>query len=219
MRLAFWVLLLANLLLLVWGQGFFAANEEGREPERLQRQIDADKLRILREPAPPANPPMAGAAVSVAPACRRIEWLSAEESAAVRTAAAALAGWEAGQPQPRSEAPTHWVVIPELASRALAEKKKGELDKLGIKDGEIVEHATQGPYAVSLGVFRNQQLAEEFLQSLAKKGARSARLIQRTPSPARFAVELRAPAAELDQKLPDLIPPQAQAKLVDCAAP
>jgi hypothetical protein len=219
MRLAFWILLLVNLLLFVWGQGFFAAKQEGHEPERLQRQIEVDKLRILKDDAQPVTPAaMSAAAPGAALACRRLEGLSAEEAAALLSTVAALPTWAAGQPLLRSEAPTHWVVIPELSSRALAEKKKGELEKLGIKDSEIVEAATQGPFAVSLGVFRNQQLADEFLQSLTKKGVRSARLIQRTPPAAKFAVELRAPAEEIDQKVPDLLPPQAQVKLVDCGA-
>jgi hypothetical protein len=220
MRLAFWILLLANLLLFVWGQGFFAAKQEGREPERLQRQLEQDKLHILKNDGAQAAPAATAAAATAAgPACRRLEWLSAEEAAALRAAVAALPGWQAGQPTPRSEGPAHWVVIPELASRALAEKKQGELDKLGIKEGEVVETAAHGPFAVSLGVFRNQQLADEFLQSLAKKGVRSARLVQRTLAPAKFALELRAPAEELDQKVPALLPPQAQVKLADCVAP
>lgn len=216
MRLAFWILLLGNLLLFLWGQGHFAAKNAGREPERLQRQVDPDKLRIV--PAGSAHAARAAAEVA-RPACKRIEWLAAAELAAVREAVAALPGWKAGQETPRKEASTHWVMIPELSSRALAERKKGELDKLGIKDGEIVEDAAQGPYAVSLGVFRSQQLAEEFFQTLTKKGVRSARLVQRSQPPEKFAIELHAPSDELNRRLPELIPPQAQVRLVECAAP
>lgn len=209
MRLAFFVLLLANLVLYAWGQGYWGGSEEGREPERLQRQLVPEKLRLLVE-APPA--PVA------ASACKRLEWLSAGEADALAVAVAALPDWALSR-QPRQEPPAHWVVMAELSSRALAEKKKGELRALGVNEGEIVEDAALGPYAISLGVFRGQQTAEEHLRSLVKKGVRSARLAQRQLPPEKFALELRAPANGFVEKLAELTAPLAQVERMDCANP
>ncbi|MDP1652201.1 MAG: hypothetical protein Q8L56_05695 [Rhodocyclaceae bacterium] len=47
MRLAFLILLLANVLLFAWGQGHLGTPNEGREPERLSQQLTPEKLRIV----------------------------------------------------------------------------------------------------------------------------------------------------------------------------
>jgi hypothetical protein len=52
MRLAFFVLLLANVLLFVWGQGYLGTPDDGREPERLSQQMTPEKLRIVPGVAP-----------------------------------------------------------------------------------------------------------------------------------------------------------------------
>ncbi len=48
MRIAFLVLLLANLVLLVWGQGRLGTQDAGREPERMAQQLAPEKLRIVQ---------------------------------------------------------------------------------------------------------------------------------------------------------------------------
>lgn len=221
MRLALTVLLLVNLVLFVGGQGYFGGADAGREPSRLQQQIEPDKLRIIPaglSPATPAHP-------TVALFCQRIEGLSAAEADAIKQRGATeTPGWQFTLiPEQAVNGPaSHWVLIGQLSSRAVAEKKKTELRQLGVKEGQIVEDSKLGPFTVSLGVFRNQALAEEFLQSLAQKGVRSAQLAKRELSPEKFAVELRVPANaadELNRKLHELLPPLAGARRVDCAAP
>ena len=50
MKLAFLILLLLNLALLAWQQGVFGrVRESGREPERVARQIEAERFRVLSE--------------------------------------------------------------------------------------------------------------------------------------------------------------------------
>ena len=50
MKLAFLILLLLNLALLGWQQGVFGrVGESGREPERVARQIEAERFRVLSE--------------------------------------------------------------------------------------------------------------------------------------------------------------------------
>lgn len=212
MRPVFFALLLINLILLVWGQGYLGGQETGREPERLKQQLEPDKLRILStrmedEPVPPASENIG---------CKRIAGLAAAEAESIRTGIAAVPRWEAHL-LPQKESLAHWVVIPELTSRAIAEKKKTELRQLGVNEGQVVEDAVLGPFAVSLGIFRNEQLAEEFLQSVARKGVRSARLAKRALPQEKVALELRAPAAELARRLPELLAPLAHASVADCA--
>lgn len=229
MRLVFFVLLVINLALLVWGPGLFGGQEAGREPERLKQQLDPDRLRIVREeakadaPAVPAAPPVApatpaAAPVVEAPACKRLEGLAAAEADTVKKTLGEDVRWQVRiAPQPGAMA--HWVVIPELPSRATAEKKRSELRQLGVNEGQVVENPALGPFAVSLGIFRSEQLAQDYLQSVGRKGVRSAKLAKHELPSDKFAVELRAPAAELARRLPDLLAPLAQASVTDCAAP
>lgn len=50
MKLAFLVLILLNLALLAWQQGAFGRmSDGGREPERVARQIEADRIRVLND--------------------------------------------------------------------------------------------------------------------------------------------------------------------------
>jgi hypothetical protein len=50
MKLAFLILLLLNLALFAWQQGTFGrVGESGREPERVARQIEPERFRVLTE--------------------------------------------------------------------------------------------------------------------------------------------------------------------------
>ena len=50
MKLAFLLLVLVNLLLFAWQQGVFGhVPDGGREPERIARQIEPERIRILSE--------------------------------------------------------------------------------------------------------------------------------------------------------------------------
>jgi hypothetical protein len=50
MKLAFLLLVLANLLLFAWQQDVFGRySERGREPARLERQIEPERFRVLSE--------------------------------------------------------------------------------------------------------------------------------------------------------------------------
>jgi len=204
MRLVFLVLLLINLLLLGWMQGYLGAGETGREPERLSRQIEPDALRIVT--------PRAGARKS---ACKRLEGLSADEARSLSDAVQVHDGWES-RTVPVAGPPQHWVAISELPNRATAEKKQAELRQLGVADSEIVEAA--GSYSVSLGLFRDASRADSYLQGLSARGVRSARILTR-PAPEMYAVELRAATEELATTLPGLHAALPRAALLDCAAP
>lgn len=60
MRVAFLILLLANVVLFFWGQSRLGMGNEGREPERMAQQVSPDKLRIVPpdalKPVPPPLP-------------------------------------------------------------------------------------------------------------------------------------------------------------------
>jgi len=208
MRLAFWILLLANLILFFWSQGYLGELDRSREPQRMTRQVSPEKLRVL--PAePPAAPNMA---------CMRIEGLTETEIEVVKGGVASALHGE-GSVVLVKPLPAHWVVIPDLPDRAAAEKKKTELRRLGINDGQAVEDAEQGPFAVSMGVFRNPLAAEQLLQTLIHKGVRSARIVNRALPPEKWALDLRAPADLLAPQMAELLANLPHASQAECTNP
>ena len=216
MRLAFFILLLSNAVLLAWGQGLLAQRESWREPDRWQHQIDPDKLILLTAAAQTPSP----APVIPAIACRRVDGLSVTEAEKLQKTLATPSGWTLDV-QARKEKPLHWVLIAELPSRALAEKKRGELRQLGVDTGtaEIVEDSTLGPFTVSLGLFKHPAGADELLKSLVRKGVRSARQATREAPVEQFAIEIRAPAQDLVTRLPELLAGFATTGVSECAPP
>ncbi|MBS1191047.1 MAG: hypothetical protein H6R10_2839 [Rhodocyclaceae bacterium] len=90
-----------------------------------------------------------------------------------------------------------WVFIPPLPSKAEADKKAGELKRMGVTDYFVVQEAGPNRFAISLGVFSSESGANEHLTNLKAQGVRSARMGARLGKDALQAVEARGPANRL----------------------
>lgn len=205
MRLAFFLLVLANLLFLVWAQGYLGGQDEGREPQRLADQLHAEKMKVTvagEKAAPPT------------PACRLIDGLTAAEAEQLQKALGD-GGELVASLRPGGETPAWWVHIDALATKALADKKAGELKLLGVTDFHVMQ-ADGGSFAISLGIFDSEAAAAGFLQSLAGKGVKSARIDARPRPPAAMRVEVRGPAAAMAQRLPGLLAGHPAARAAEC---
>src|SRR5512145_1270010 len=114
MRVAFFLLVLANLVFLVWAQGYFGGEDAGREPQRLAEQLNPGKMTVaVREKAQP-----------VAQGCRIVGGLAAAEAESLHKA---LGEGVALRPL---EEQSWWVSINALPNKAAADKKAGELKLL-----------------------------------------------------------------------------------------
>lgn len=91
-----------------------------------------------------------------------------------------------------------WVYIPPLATRADAERKAGELKRLGAPEYFIVLESGANRLAISLGIFSSEAAANDRLDDLRAKGVRSAQVGERkiVARPASF--EVRVAAADAD---------------------
>lgn len=206
-RLFFFLLVLANLLFFSWAQGYFGPTDENREPQRLEQQLQADKLRLLPAAAIPATK-------ADPAACRVVNGLAMVDAEALKLAVAA-AGGEA-QILPLLEPKLHLVVIMDLPNQAAAEKKAAELRRFGVTEQETVA-LNDGSQEIVLGSFPTETPAREFLLGLNKRGIKSARVDSRDQPPLRARLEARAPASILLRQLPQLMAPYADATLSDCA--
>jgi hypothetical protein len=222
LRLIFFLLVLVNLVFFAWGRGYFGRQDDGREPQRLKDQLQPDKLRIVppgtaptpatpsatppaapsatppAAPAAPGTPPAPQAAapqatVAVPPICRVVRGLSPADAEKLRAGLTAVGGLAVAV-SPDVEPAGYWVLIPPLANRAAADKKAGELKKLGVSDFYVIGDAGPRQFAISLGLFKAEKAANDFLAALSHKGVKSARVEAQPKAGDHAQVQVKGPA-------------------------
>jgi hypothetical protein len=218
MRALFLFLVLVNLGFFAWSR-YLAPGEAAVDPAPLGRQIEPEKLRILRPgevpvastprkpqaAAPVASPPAAPVAALPAPlSC--VEWGSftlADAPKAEKVLEPLSLGARLGRRQ-TEELAGWWVFIPPQATRQAALKKGAELKSLGVTDYFIV--AEEGPFhwALSLGVFRNRDAAQFRLLTLREAGVRTARLGPRETMVPKVWLQVKGVDPALEARLKDI---------------
>jgi len=111
-----------------------------------------------------------------------------------------------------------WVFIPPLKTSADVQRKVAQLKKLGIEDYFVVQEEGAWLNTISLGVFRAEDAAQRFHESLREKGVRSAKVGERL-SKLKFTVFVLKDAdiaiadkvRALQKRFPD-----SELKSVDC---
>jgi hypothetical protein len=207
MRLFFFLLVFANLLFFAWTQGYFGAADESHEAQRLEQQLQADKVQIVRNAQAPAP-------IRADTVCRVISGLNLDNAEALKAAVVASGG--EAKVLPQEEPKLYLVVIGDLAGKAAADRKAVELTGLGV-EGHSAVALENGRYEIVLGRFPTEAAAREFVQGLTQRGIKSARVDGREQQALKARVEARAPAAKLLQQLPKLVAPYADAIIGECA--
>ena len=113
------------------------------------------------------------------------------------------------------ESSSYWVHIPPQANKAGAEKKVTELKQLGVEESFIINDDSPNKWAVSLGLFKSREMADNFLQKLSKQGVRSAKIEVRDKGTEKARLEVSA-AADALGVLAREIKPLANATLGEC---
>jgi hypothetical protein len=260
-RLIFFALLLANVGFFAWRQN--AGPAEGHEPQRLQQEIEPDKITLIlpekpaapapskaveekpaeskapekgsETPSKPVETPAAPAkvepaakidnapkaeAIKVADAsptllCKSFSGLTLESAKAAQTAINNSSPNTKVALITSKDATSYWVHIPPQTNKAGAEKKVAELKQLGVDDTFIINDEGPSRWAVSLGLFKSKEMADNYLQKLSKQGVRSAKIEVRDKGTEKVRVEVSAPAEALGV-LAREIKPLASATLGDC---
>jgi hypothetical protein len=223
-RAFFLLLVLANVALFAWSR-YISPPDAAADPLPLTRQIEPEKLKLISATdlsnaaasRPAAVPASAPATASVAAKC--LEWGSFTLADAPR-AEKALEPLALGQrlAQRRTEETAGWwVFIPPQGNRAAAIRKAAELKSLSIEDYFIVQE--EGPYrwAVSLGVFRNEDAAQARLATLQAQGVRSARVAPRETIVPKVWLQVKGADASLQAKLRDTARSVEGTELRECA--
>jgi len=186
MKLAFLLLVLANLLLFAWQQGAFGRyGEPGREPERIARQIEPERFRVLTEPEVQAlreraTQSSAPADLNVAQACLEFGDFGAADAAKVERALAALSPPVKVEARPLDAPGWYMVYLPPHRTLAEAERRAEELRKLGVRDLMVMNESAPLKFAISLGSFRDPAAAKSHLAALEKMGVKGVRMSERS---------------------------------------
>ncbi|HUW37134.1 MAG TPA: SPOR domain-containing protein [Rhodocyclaceae bacterium] len=216
-RTVFILLILANLLFFAWSQGYFGTRSNGHEPQRLAEQLSPEKLRVTSTLAAAAAAPPAAAPPPQA--CRQVGGLNAAEAEHLRA--------KVGEQTPdlqlsvktaEGQPDGYWVLIPPLPDRQATEKKLSELKRLGVSDYSLLTAAGPNQFAISLGLFKSRQAADERLQALVKRGVRSAQVQARVQPAVGVLLVVRGQTDTLARELPQLLSLFPAASVTDCPA-
>lgn len=205
LKLFFWILLLANAVLFTYQQGYLGRFfPGGHEPERMSQQLNADKIRLIppkgAETAavvpPPVVTPSPEKQESVV-ACMEVGNFLQGEAKRFHARLAALSLGEQLTQRSIQDVASHMVYIPSQGDKEGADKKAGELRRLGINDFYIIQDNSTMRWGISLGVFKLEEAARAHLAAMNQKGVRSARIGERTVTTNLVAFQLRNLDAEM----------------------
>ncbi len=188
------ILLIANALLMAALLGAFGAQplagvlESPREAQRLNQQVRGERMELQPSgdasaplPAPPpaprsGTPGSVTLAVAAADSCLEMGGFSAQAVQRAREDLSAIAAGTvlAVDQFERSEQVRWWVHLPAQPTRENADRKLAELRRRKVTDVSVVASEEQDSYTVSLGLFRERERADRFLETLRGQGVRTA---------------------------------------------
>jgi len=209
MRTLFFLLLLANV-------AYFAFDAYSDilfpgESQLLQQQINPETIKLLAT-ADVSRPARRGKG-----AC--VEWggfVDADAARAEEALAPLALGARLAQRRVEDTA-SWWVYFPPQGSRQAANVKTAELKRLGIEDFFIVQDDPKYRYAVSLGIFRTPEAANNYLEQLRAKGVRTAQAGARETQPPKTWFQVRDPPDTVAAKLNELRQGFPGSEVRDCA--
>lgn len=208
MRLLFLFALFLNIAFFAWSR-YFSPPDAGTDPLPHGRQIEPDRLKLIAPadaPPPAAAKPVPQAAPGAQPSALQgacLEWGSftlADAPRAEKALESLALGERVGQRR-TEEAAGWWVYIPSPGSRQAALKKAAELKALGVEEFFVVAEDTQFRWAVSLGVFRNEEAAQARLVALRNRGVKSAQVGPRETTVPKVWLQVKGIDPALEERL------------------
>ena len=174
MKLVVLILILINALLLAY---FNLAKPQQAAGNVSHEAIQPEKIKLLT-PAEIEALPMKQAGEqqafqAVAFSCYEWGSFSAANLPRAREALAGLSLDATPIEKSVQEAARYWIYIPQSPSLQAAQAKTQQLRRQGVEESFVV-FEPQWRYAISLGVFKDEQLASKLLEDLKKKGVVSA---------------------------------------------
>jgi cell division protein FtsN len=223
MKLAFLVLALANLAFFAWQQGVFGGlPDAGREPERVNRQVEAERVRVLTQqevqalraktreaprdaaPAAPtssAGPALIAAADLAGAACVEVGDFTIENAGRVRQRLESLAIGDRLSIRSVETPGGFMVYVPPFKTRAEVDKRADELRKAGVKELLVIGDNSPMRNGIALGSFKDQDLANRHAADLDRRGIKGVRVAEKPSSVQVTRFQVRSVDATLAEAL------------------
>lgn len=186
LRFIFIVLLLANAAVFAYHQGQLdQLIPNGREPARMQRQLNADRIRLVDPEA------LRTASAPTLPGCVEVGSFTAAQARRLESQLAALVPGQELVRLEREEASSHMVLIPPQGGRNAAEQRAAQLRERGITDFYILQESSPHRWGISLGVFKNEQGARAHLANVTQQGVNNAQIVEHSMALPQVVFRLR----------------------------
>lgn len=195
MRKAFLLLLLANV-------AFFAYQYVApvwRDSTPVAQQLNPERIRLI---APEEFGRIGASRRTVG--CIELGPIATGDATRAEEAVSALGKGLKVSSRRVDEPARWWVYIPPLATRQAAAQQAAELKKQGVEDSSVINDDSSFRYAISLGVFRSEDAANNRAEVLRKRGVRSVAVAARDGSGPRVYVQLREAPEAVRLKLFDV---------------
>ena len=195
MKFVFALLVTANLVLLI-AQGWMS--DVVREPDRISRQFNAERIvLLLQEPAPAPGPALPAVAPPAAQACLELGDFSKQAAVVFEKRLAQLALPVLPKKRTVMEPQTQMVFVPPKNGSAGAAQRLAQLRALGFTDTVILQEPSQWRGGISLGLFKSSESARAQLEQVRRAGVPDARIEPYPVAASRAAYQLRG----LDQTM------------------
>ena len=193
MKFVFALLVTANLVLLI-AQGWMS--DDVREPDRISRQFNAERIvLLLQEPAP--EPALPAVAPPAAQACLELGDFSKQAAVVFEKRLAQLALPVLPKNRTVMEPQTQMVFVPPKNGSAGAAQRLAQLRALGFTDTVILQEPPHWRGGISLGLFKSSESARAQLEQVRRAGVPDARIEPYPVAASRAAYQLRG----LDQTM------------------
>lgn len=193
LRFFFLVLLLANALVFTYHQGHL--NElipSGREPARLQRQLNADAIQLV------SVADLQALSGQSRLDCVEIGNFTPAEASLVEPQLTTLLPEQELVRREVFETSSHMVLIPPQGGRSAAEKWVAQLNELGITDFYVLQEGSPHRWGISLGVFKSEERARARLAFVVRQGVQNAQIVENQMKLAQVVFQLRGEPAALN---------------------
>lgn len=184
LRLTFLLLVLANLVVLALGRGYFGRGDSGHEPGRLDEQIMPERIVVAGQskPAPAASPAPAPSKAAPVLLCRAAADVTAEQALALTERLKPNSDQVRITQTISEDANSWWVFLAPVPDSQANEARAATLRRLGISDFYVVRESGPNQNAISLGVYKTEAQAKIALAGLTSKGLKTARIAPRNGS-------------------------------------
>lgn len=166
---------------------------------------NADSAASRNKPEPPPQPER----------CIAVSGLTGEQVTALK---AKLGGEDGLRLRDRAvEGSSWWVNLPPLPDRESAVRRAEEVRNQGVVGAFIIREESEHHNAVSLGLFKSEAAAQDFLRQLQKKGVAGARITARSVPGSRHTLDLRGPADRVGEVAELALAANSAARRDQCA--